>query len=100
MDLFYLLIGFITFIGIFTAVLSWFVFYIRPMSKRMMNMLDHELTTGNGTRDVSLHRLVTLATLPNNPPDDKYSNYEHCAHFYDAIRKHPIIWTIFFADRK
>ena len=89
----YYLIGFITVIGIFTAVLSWFVFYIRPMSKRMMNMLDNALD------NESLHRLVTVATCPNRP-DRKDSNYDHCARFYDAIRKHPIIWTIFFADRK
>lgn len=101
MEPFYLLIGLITFIGIFVAVCSWFVFHIRPIAKRMTALLEREITTGHGDRrDASLHRLVTLATLPNNPPDDKYSNYEHCAHFYDAICKHPIIWTIFFADRK
>jgi len=97
---FYLLIGFITLLGIFTAVFSWFAFHIRPMAKRMMTLLEREITTGHGDRDVSLHRLVTIATLPNNPPGNTYSNYDHCAHFYDAIRKHPFIWTIFFADRK
>lgn len=98
MELYYL-IGFITFIGIFTAVLSWFVLHIRPMTKRMMNMLGHELTTGDGKHDVSLHRLVSIATCPDRQ-GWKCSNYDHCAHFYDAICKHPIIWTIFFADRK
>lgn len=99
MDPYYILIGFITLIGIFTAVFSWFMFHIRPTAKRMMALLKREITTSHVGRDVSLHRLVTIATLPNTPPGNTYSNYSHCAHFYDAIHKHPIIWTIFFADR-
>ena len=98
MEPYYIPIGSIALSGIVTAVLSWFVLHIRPMAKRMMNMLGHAMTTGNGTHEVSLHRLVTIATCPDRP-GDKYSNYEHCAHFYDAIRTHPTIWTIFFADR-